>query len=101
MAEQVGVLRPSCALAEHRDEVVRLLNARGVTNPRVFGSVARGEDHPGSDLDLLVTVDPDQAWEFVSVSRELSELLGVPVDVVSDRGLKPKHAEVRTEAIPL
>lgn len=67
----------------------------------MFGSVARGTDAAGSDLDILVSVRPDRAWDFVSLPRELSELLGLHVDVVSDGGLKPKHAALLADARPL
>src|SRR5215207_6241671 len=50
--------RPSSSLAAHRDEILRLAHEFGMKNPRVFGSVARGDDLPGSDLDLLVVVPP-------------------------------------------
>lgn len=63
--------------------------------------MARGDDTPASDLDLLVTVPPEAAWTFVSTARELSELLGVHVDVVSDGGLKEKHQQLLDEAVPL
>jgi hypothetical protein len=54
-------VRPSSSLAAHRDEVLRLAHDFGLKNPRVFGSAARGEDLPGSDLDLLVTVPRGKA----------------------------------------
>lgn len=47
-------MRPSEALAKHRDEVLAIIARHAVSNPRVFGSVARGEDEEGSDLDMLV-----------------------------------------------
>ncbi|GAA4729650.1 hypothetical protein GCM10023216_21480 [Isoptericola chiayiensis] len=96
-----AMVRPSERLRDKRDEVVQLIARNGGTNPRVFGSVARGTDTPASDLDLLVTVSPDAAWTFVSTARELSELLGVHVDVLSDGGLREKHRGVLDEAVPL
>ncbi len=63
--------------------------------------MARGTDRDDSDIDILVTVDPGRAWEFVSLARELGELLDAHVDVVSDRGLKPKHEHLLREAVPL
>jgi predicted nucleotidyltransferase/DNA-binding XRE family transcriptional regulator len=96
-----ATVRPSDRLRAHRDEVARIVERNGGRNPRVFGSVARGEDTPASDLDLLVTVPPEAAWTFVSTGRELSELLGVHVDVVSEGGLKEKHRAILDEAVPL
>ncbi|HEV7416015.1 MAG TPA: nucleotidyltransferase domain-containing protein [Tianweitania sediminis] len=54
-------MRPSEALAKHRDEGIAILAKYPVSNPRVFGSVARGEDTEGSDLDILVEAIPDVA----------------------------------------
>jgi hypothetical protein len=54
--------RPSPVLAEHIDEVRQVIADCGAENPRVFGSVATGQDQPGSDLDLLVSVPEANAW---------------------------------------
>lgn len=51
-------VRPSALLRARRDEVLAAVAKVGATDPRVFGSVARGEDGPGSDIDLLVTFPP-------------------------------------------
>ena len=59
----------------------------------VFGSVARGEMTPDSDIDLLVEFQPDARmglFEFAAMERELAALLGRKVDLVSKRGLKPR-----------
>lgn len=96
-----AIVRPSERLSAHRDEVLDVIERNGGTNPRVFGSVARGEDTSASDLDLLVEVRPDVAWGFVSTGRELSELLDVHVDLVIESGLRPKHRAILDEAVPL
>jgi hypothetical protein len=58
---------------------------------RVFGSVARGDDRPDSDIDLLVDFAPDSSlFDLMQMARELEELLGHPVDVVSTGGLKDR-----------
>ena len=63
----------------------------GATNVRVVGSVARSEDHEGSDIDLLVDFSPGRSlFDHAQLIDELKALLGVSVDVVSSRGLKPK-----------
>ncbi len=51
-------MRPSIALELHRTEILALLQQYRSSNPRVFGSVVRGSDEDGSDLDLLVDVEP-------------------------------------------
>ena len=93
--------RPSQALSQHRDEVRAAIAECGALNPRVFGSAARGTDTPGSDLDILVTVPPGNAWAFVSLRPRLTDIMGVRVDVVSDNGLTDKHRTILDEAVPL
>jgi predicted nucleotidyltransferase len=70
---------------------VALAAKHGVTDVRVFGSVARGEDGPDSDLDLLVHL-PDGAGLFLlsRFKHDLEDLLRVAVDVVPDEGVKPR-----------
>jgi len=63
--------------------------------------VANGTDTPGSDVDLLVTVPPENAWRFLGLQRALADLLGVEVDIVSDNGLTSKHERILAEAAPL
>lgn len=66
------------------------LAARGVDRIGVFGSVARGEQRPDSDVDVLVQLAPGSSLlDLVAVRRMLTEALGCPVDVVSEAGLKP------------
>ena len=70
---------------------------------RVFGSVARGEDAPSSDVDLLVDLDADVGLvALAALERELTDLLGNRVDVVPADTLKQSiRDEVLAEAIPL
>jgi len=99
-----AMLRPSDRLREHRAEIARLVEQHGCSNPRVFGSTARGEDTPESDLDLLVNVPRGTRWALAApalLAEDLEQLLGIHVDVVSEGGLKPKHAAILAEATPL
>jgi len=96
-----AMIRPSDRLHAHRDEVRQVIRRNGGRNPRVFGSVARGDDTPASDIDIVVDVRPEDAWRFVSTARELSALLGVHVDVVTERGIRAKHRNILDEAVPL
>lgn len=94
--------RPSSSLAAHREEIRRLAHDFGVVNPCVFGSVARGDDKPGSDLDLLVTVPPGKGlFALVGFAHAVEELLGVHVDVVSEGGLGESHTGIRRDAVPV
>ena len=77
--------RPSVILRAKRDEVLEIAARFGVTNVRVFGSIARGDDTVQSDVDFIVSFKPGtmSLGDFVALEDELSSLLGVPVDVVS------------------
>ena len=94
--------RPSVVLARHREQVLALVERRRGVAVRVFGSVARGEDRPGSDVDLLVRFGPQASLlDQAGLVLDLEELLGVTVDVVSEAGLGVKHDRILTEARPL
>ena len=74
-----------------RDQLPELGDSYGVKSLGLFGSYVRGEERDGSDLDLLVEfVDTPDLFEFVALGRDLSELLGVKVDLVMKRALKPR-----------
>lgn len=81
-------MRPSEALAKHRDEVLAIIARYPVSNPRIFGSVARGEDREDSDLDILVDRHgPMSFGDLFRLEEELAVVLGCPVEVIT--GLKP------------
>lgn len=68
------------------------LRARGIRRAAVFGSVARGEEGKGSDIDIMIEIDPDlhlSIYDYVGLKEYVSELFEQPVDVVSRDGLKP------------
>jgi uncharacterized protein len=94
-------MKPSIALNLHRARIRQIALAHRVTNPRVFGSVARGEDTENSDLDILV--DPTQQtslFDIGAIRVELLNLLGVSVDVVTPNALPEKfRSQVIFEAI--
>lgn len=88
---------------EHRDEILRVAAHHGAGNVLLFGSVARGEDTPESDVDLLVDVTGQTTpWFPGSLTADLEELLGRRVQVVIRRSLSPLIREdVLREAVPL
>ena len=91
-------------LRRRRLELQRLVHAAGARDLRVFGSVARGEDGPDSDVDLLVDFDvaAHGAFPLVRLGRQLAELLGEPVDVVARDLLRPEiRAQVEAESVPV
>lgn len=91
------------ALRARRDEILRIAAARGASNVRVFGSVARGDADEDSDVDFLVELAPDRSLlDLGGLLMDLRELLDHEVDVVTEAGLKPRIRErVLQEARPL
>jgi uncharacterized protein len=89
--------------SRHRDQIVELAEKRGAHNIRVFGSIARGDGHPGSDIDFLVDFEPGRSLlDLTGLWLDLEGALGCQVDVVSSRGLRPRVAtEVMRDAIAL
>ena len=90
-------------LKSKREEVIRLAGARGARAVRVFGSVARGEDGPDSDIDLLVDVEPGRSLlDVVGLWQDLEALLGRRVDLLTGGGLHPYLRDrILREAGPL
>lgn len=83
-------------LAEHRVELDALMAKYGATNPRLFGSLARGEAGPNSDIDIMVEMDPADGNLLMRASglmEEVRHLLGRRVDVFPVQLLKPKISD--------
>ena len=96
-------MRPSLALAVQRDKILAIAAARGASNLRVFGSVAKGVDQEGSDLDLLVDIRAGiSLFEYVGLQLDIQEALGVKVDLCTEEELHPKLKDrILAEARPL
>jgi predicted nucleotidyltransferase len=96
-------MRPSDALEMHREAARQIVLTHNVQNPRVFGSTARGDDVEGSDLDILVDRLPGTTLlDIGGIIHELTELLGVRVDVLTPGCLPERiRAAVLAEARPL
>jgi predicted nucleotidyltransferase len=90
-------------LRSKRREVLDLAAKHGASRIRVFGSVARGDAGPDSDVDLLVAMDDDRSLlDLIGLGQDLQELLGRKVDVVSERGLSAHLRDrVLAEAVAL
>jgi len=90
-------------LRTKRTEIIEIARARGASRVRVFGSVARGEATGGSDVDFLVDLEPDRSlFDLGGLLMDLQDLLQRNVDVVTERGLRPRVAQrVLADAIDL
>ena len=90
-------------LEERRSEIYRIAAKHGVTRLHVFGSVARGDAQPDSDIDFLIEVGPTtSAWFPAGLIMDLEHLLGHRVEVVTEQALNPALREaVLNEAKPI
>ena len=90
-------------LGARREDVLRLAAKHGARNVRIFGSAARGEANATSDLDFLVELEPGHnLLDMGGLLMDLQALLGRPVDVISEKGLRPSiRARILREAVPL
>ena len=91
-----------------RDEIMRkqsliraIARAHGATSVELFGSAARGEDGPGSDLDFMVELDPGRSLlDLIGFGEDLQEALGRKVEALTRTGMKPRVlASARRDAI--
>ncbi len=77
-------------LAAHRDE----LRAMGVESLSLFGSVARDEAGPGSDVDVLIELNRSIGlFQLAAIHLRLEEILGCKVDLATEGGMKPRYRE--------
>ncbi len=90
-------------LREKRDAILELAAKYGARNVRVFGSVARGDATPTSDVDFLVDMEPGRSLlDMGGLLMDLQELLGCEVDLVTEKGLRERiRTRVLREAAPL
>jgi predicted nucleotidyltransferase len=90
-------------LREKSDDIKHIAARHGAYNIRVFGSVARGEARPDSDIDFLIDAGPaTSSWFPADLILDLEDILGRRVEVVMEKALNPDlHDHVMREAIPL
>jgi predicted nucleotidyltransferase len=95
--EGTGSMRPSISLENNRSQVREVLQRFGMTNPRVFGSAARGEDTDRSDLDIMVDAPPGTSlYDLAAIEVELETILGCKVEVLT-RGFLASDVAERAE----
>lgn len=95
--------RPSMRVEHHRDEIRATVEKFRATRPRIVGSVARGDDRPGSDVDVLVDfTDEATLLDEVGLRLALTDLLRVDVDVIASDSLRGEIRDrLLKEAVPV
>lgn len=90
-------------LARNRAAILEIAARQGASNVRVFGSFARGEAGPRSDLDLLVDMEPERSLlDTIALIQELEALLGRSVDVLTEQAIyRPLRSRILGKARPL
>jgi uncharacterized protein len=88
-------------LDEIKSRLAPFCQRHGITRLEVFGSLARGEHHPGSDVDLLVTFCPDVhlGWDSFDLHKEAENLLGCEVDLLTRRAVEQDENAMRRRSI--
>ncbi|MEO0374134.1 MAG: nucleotidyltransferase family protein [Cyanobacteria bacterium P01_A01_bin.17] len=88
---------------DKRDDILALADKYGINNVRVFGSVARGEDRPDSDIDFLVNLEKERGlFDSFRFKREVASTLDRKVDVIIEETLRPfTRPSIMSDAKPL
>ena len=82
-------------LRQRRKEILEIAERHGAKNIRVFGSTARGEGTPSSDIDFLIDYGAKVSFLFPGgFLADLEKLLQCPIDVVTDRALRPQMKNI-------
>jgi predicted nucleotidyltransferase len=89
------------SLDEIKSRLAPFCRRHGVARLEVFGSLARGEPHRGSDIDLLITFWPEVhlGWDFFELHKEIEEILGCQVDLLTRRSVEQDENIIRRRSI--
>jgi predicted nucleotidyltransferase len=89
------------SLDEIKSRLTPFCQRHNIARLEVFGSLARGEPHRGSDIDLLVTFQPDVhlGWDFFELHKELEDILGCEVDLLTRRSVEQDENSIRRRSI--
>ncbi len=86
-----SIMEIESLLKSRKEQILAIARKNGAYNVRVFGSVARGDARPDSDIDFLVKLEAGRSLlDLARLLRELQTLLGLPVDVVTEAGLRER-----------
>jgi len=101
--DKIASMDAKTLIKVRRKEILQIAAQNGAVDVRVFGSVARGDDTQGSDIDFLVNLEPGRSLlDLARLLRELNTLLERPVDVVTEAGLRPRiKPQVLKDARPI
>ncbi len=96
-------MKPSTAYQQHREAIRQIVAEHHAKNPRIFGSALHGQDTDESDLDILIdTTEETSLFDVGAIRTELTELLGVEVDVLTPGALPDRwKVKVLNEAMPV
>lgn len=94
-------MKPSDAIRGKEGAIKRLVESYGFVSLQLFGSTARGDDHEGSDLDILATIPSSKSgtislFDIAELEDELQALVGVPVDFHVHNNM-PEHLKLSIE----
>jgi predicted nucleotidyltransferase len=103
MARARDMLDTETVVKQKREEILQIAAGHGARSVRVFGSLARGDARPDSDVDLLVKLDPGRSLlDIIAIKQDLEDLLGRNVDVVTEAAVSPYiRDQVLREAVSL
>ena len=90
-------------ITEQRENMLKIAKAHGATSLKVFGSYARGDEQAGSDIDLLVELEPGRSLlDIIAIKQDIEDMINRRVDVVTAGALSPYiREEIMKEAVAL